>query len=109
MSETSRFANALRHHTLLHRQGRSLLATSPARAAHSGEVDNAEDRTQTPDIADTLETPRPQDTMFFPLAHHARPPHWVIYEPGGIWVYGLKEHIYQIGTLPTVPVSCGAI
>src|SRR5581483_7292258 len=94
------FAHALWYHPVLHGQGRSLSATSSTRAAHGGEADDAEDRTQAPDIADTFETPRPQDTMFFPLAPHARPPQWVIYEPGGIWVYGLKEHSYQIGTLP---------
>jgi hypothetical protein len=36
--------------------------------------------------------------VFFPLARHARPPHRVIHEPGGIWLCGLKESNYQIGT-----------
>ena len=48
----------------------------------SGEVDDAEDRTQAPHVADAPQTPRPQDTVFFPLVCDARPDYRVIYEPG---------------------------
>ena len=54
----------------------------PPDAAHSGEADDAKDRTQAPHVADTPETLSPQDAVFFPLVRDARPPHRVIYEPG---------------------------
>jgi transposase-like protein len=98
--ETQDFARPLWDHPVLHGQGGGLSAASPARAAHSREVDDAEDRAQASHVADTLETPRPQDAVFFPLTLHARPPHWGIYEPGGIWRRDLKENNYPIGTPP---------
>ena len=43
VSETSRLDNALRHLTLLHRQGECLSAASSTRAAHCGETVDAKD------------------------------------------------------------------
>src|SRR5262249_22173865 len=55
--ETQGFARLLWYHTVLHGQGGCLSAASPAQAAHSGEGDDAEDRTQAPHLADAPQTP----------------------------------------------------
>ena len=90
---------------VLHRQGGCLSAASSARAAHGREADDAEDRAQAPHVADASQTPRPQDALFFPLARHARPPHRVIYEPGGIRPCSMKRAKYRIGTLPRLLIA----
>ena len=77
-----RLARALWHHPVLHGQGGCLSTASPARAAHGRKADDAEDRAQAPHVAHASQALSPQDAVFFPLVPHARPPHWVIYEPG---------------------------
>src|SRR5262249_14019332 len=72
-----------------------------ARATHRRKADAAEDRAQTSDVADPSQTVSPQDAVFFPLALHARPPYWAIYEPGGIRPCSIKRTKYQVGTLPS--------
>ena len=76
-----RLARPLWHHPVLHGQGGCLSAASSARAAHGRKADDAEDRTQASHVAHAPQTLSPQDAVFFPLVPHARPPHWVIYEP----------------------------
>src|SRR4029453_17376482 len=89
--ETQGLAGAFWHHPVLHRQGGCLSAPSSARAAHGRKADDAEDRTQTSHVAHSAQTLSPQDAVFFPLVPHARPPHWIIYEPCGIRPCAIKR------------------